>query len=33
LGANEMDVRVNPAGGHDFSFAGNHFRSRTDDHA
>ena len=28
-----MDVSVNSAGRDDFSFAGNHFRSRADDHA
>ena len=33
LRANKMNVRVNSAGRHDFSFAGDHFRSRADDHA
>ena len=33
LWANEMDVGVNAAGRYDFSFPGDHFRSRTDDHA
>ena len=33
LRANKMDVSVDSAGRHDFSFAGDHFRSRADDHA
>ncbi len=33
LRANKMDVRVNSAGRHDFSFSGDHFRARADDHS
>ena len=33
LRANKMDVRVNSAGRHDFSFAGDHLGSRADDHS
>ena len=33
LRTNKMDVGVDSAGRHDFSFAGNHFRSRADDHS
>ncbi len=33
LRANKMDVGVNSAGCHDFSFTGDYFRSRADDHS
>src|SRR3984893_5102450 len=33
LWTNEMNVRIDPAGGDDFSFTGDDFRSSTDDHS
>ena len=33
LRANKMNVRVDAAGGDDFSFAGDHFGARADDHS